>query len=66
MTIYREEIEKITPRGILRMEDPMVREYPVDLTLNGQGIITLMTLPRDLEELALGFLSLKGLIPGMS
>ncbi|SDX94087.1 formate dehydrogenase accessory sulfurtransferase FdhD [Eubacterium barkeri] len=66
MTIYREEIEKITPRGILRMEDPMVREYPVALTLNGQGIITLMTLPRDLEELALGFLSLKGLIPGMS
>ncbi|MGL4284560.1 formate dehydrogenase accessory sulfurtransferase FdhD, partial [Eubacterium aggregans] len=44
----------------------MVKEYPVSLTLNGEPIITLMTLPWDLEELALGFLSLKELIPGMS
>lgn len=66
MTIYREEIEKITPRGIMRMADPMVKEYPVSLTLNGEPIITLMTLPWDLEELALGFLSLKGLIPELS
>lgn len=41
---------------------PVCDEYPVSLELNGQRVVTLLCTPRDLSELAVGWLYCEGLI----
>jgi FdhD protein len=44
---------------------PVCDEYPVSLELNDQRVVTLLCTPRDLSELAVGWLYCEGLIEGV-
>lgn len=44
---------------------PVCDEFPVQLELNGERVVTLLCTPRDLTELALGWLYCEGLVAGM-
>jgi FdhD protein len=60
----------LVPRGVIRITegreertgDVVVDEAPFTLYLNGREFVTLVCLPRDLEELAVGFLYTEGLL----
>lgn len=43
-------------------DDSIVKEFPLAIFLNGTEIISLMCLPQDMQELAIGFLYSEGLI----
>jgi len=43
-------------------QDVVVQERRIELVLNGAVLLAMLTLPRDLEALALGFLSSEGLL----
>ncbi len=48
-----------------RADLPVCDEYPVSLDLNDQRVVTLLCTPRDLGELAVGWLYCEGLIEGV-
>ncbi|MBC7104578.1 MAG: formate dehydrogenase accessory sulfurtransferase FdhD, partial [Firmicutes bacterium] len=60
----------LVPRGVIRIldgreertSDLVVDEAPFTLFLNGEELVTLVCLPRNLEELAVGFLYTEGLL----
>lgn len=56
------EIIKINGNSRDTIIDKVIREYPFTIYLNGQEIITLLCIPENLEELALGFLISEGFI----
>lgn len=54
------------PSATSRPEElPVCDEYPVSLDLNDQRVVTLLCTPRDLSELAVGWLYCEGLIDGV-
>ena len=61
MLIHRGVI-RITDGREERTGDVVVDEAPLTLYLNGKELVTLVCLPRDLEELAVGFLYTEGLL----
>lgn len=56
------EIIKINGNSRDTIIDRVIREYPFTLYLNGQEIITLLCIPENLEELAVGFLISEGFL----
>ena len=61
------EIEKIpilrlTEESINKIEDVVVREFPLTIVLNNQELVTLLCSPKDLKYLAIGFLFSEGLL----
>jgi FdhD protein len=63
------EVEKVS---ILRLteadrssvDDVVVREFPLTIILNNQELVTLLCSPKNLDYLAVGFLSSEGLLKG--
>jgi len=43
-------------------EDPVIREVPVTIYVNGLELVTMLATPRELEELALGYLYAEGFL----
>jgi FdhD protein len=56
------EIIRIKGNSMDTIIDQVIREYPFTLYLNGQEIITLLCIPEDLQELAVGFLISEGFL----
>lgn len=59
-------IVKVQRGEAISTEDIIVKEFPLAIHLNGQEIISLMCLPKDLSELAVGFLFSDGLLSDQS
>ncbi|KAB2954572.1 formate dehydrogenase accessory sulfurtransferase FdhD [Heliorestis acidaminivorans] len=57
-------ITRLQQGGLLaeEVEDQLVREWPLTIYLNGQEIVTLLTTPEYIEDLAIGFLAAEGFI----
>ena len=55
-------ILRITEEGRHEVEEVVVREFPLTIILNNQELVTLLCSPKDLNYLAIGFLSSEGLI----
>lgn len=55
-------ILRITEEGRCEVEDIIVSEFPLTIIFNDQELVTLLCSPRDLNYLAVGFLSSEGLI----
>lgn len=55
-------IVQITDEGRKNIEVTATREYPVTIMLNGQELVTLLCSPKDLDFLAVGYLSSEGFI----
>ena len=55
-------ILRITEEGRHEVEDVVAREFPLTIILNNQELVTLLCSPKDLNYLAIGFLSSEGLI----
>jgi len=55
-------IQRVTEQGKSEVEDVVVREFPLTIILNNQELVTLLCTPKDLKNLAIGFLSSEGLI----
>lgn len=60
--LVRRGVIRITDGREERTGDVVVDEAPFTLYLNGKELVTLVCLPRDLEELAVGFLYTEGLL----
>ncbi len=45
-------------------EDQIIREVPVTIYVNGQELVTMLATPRELDELALGYLYAEGFLAG--
>lgn len=61
------EIEKfsvlrVTEQESCRIEDSLVREFPLTIILNNRELVTLLCSPGDLKYLAVGFLAAEGLL----
>ncbi|MCL2120963.1 MAG: formate dehydrogenase accessory sulfurtransferase FdhD [Clostridiales bacterium] len=59
-------IHKYTHNAFQEQEDSVIREFRLNLFLNGAYYISLMCLPQHLHELALGFLFSEGRIRSLS
>ena len=55
-------ILRITEEGRYEVEDVIVSEFPLTIIFNDQELVTLLCSPKDLNYLAVGFLSSEGLI----
>jgi FdhD protein len=55
---------RVTEQDRSRIEDTVVREFPLTIFLNNQELVTLLCSPTDLKYLAVGFLASEGLIKG--
>ena len=61
--IERFPILRITKEGhSSSMEDVVVREFPVTIVLNNEELVTMLCTPKNLEYLAVGFLSSEGFL----
>lgn len=63
------EVEKVpilrlTEAGKSSADDVVVREFPLTIVLNNQELVTLLCSPKNLDYLAVGFLSSEGLLKG--
>jgi FdhD protein len=58
-------ITRITKQKQERLRDTVLIESPVDLIINSESLVNIICLPKDLEELAAGFLFSIGLINSM-
>ncbi|MFC1992080.1 formate dehydrogenase accessory sulfurtransferase FdhD, partial [Chloroflexota bacterium] len=61
------ETEKVTilkfnEEGRTNIEDVVARELPLTIILNNKELVTLLCSPKDLNYLAVGFLSSEGLL----
>ena len=55
-------ILRITEDGRREVEEVVAREFPLTIILDNQELVTLLCSPKDLDYLAIGFLSSEGLI----
>jgi FdhD protein len=55
---------RVTEQDRSRIEDTVVREFPLTIFLNNQELVTLLCSPTDLKYLVVGFLASEGLIKG--
>ena len=53
---------RLTEEGKSRVEDTVARETPVTIIFNNRELVTLLSSPKDLDYLAVGFLFSEGLI----
>ena len=60
--IEKFEITQIDDNSRMQTEVAAVREYPVTIIFNGQELVTLLCTPKDLNYLAIGYLSSEGFI----
>src|SRR4030042_815035 len=63
------EVEKVpvlrlTETGKSSADDVVVREFSLTIVLNNQELVTLLCSPKNLDYLAVGFLSSEGLLKG--
>jgi len=55
--LYRKrKITRVEGEEVQEIEDLVIKEYSLTITLNGQEIVTLVCSPRNLDELAIGYL----------
>jgi FdhD protein len=57
-------ISRLTETGKTAVDDVVVREFPLTIVLNNEELITLLCSPKNLDYLAVGFLSSEGLLKG--
>lgn len=55
-------VTRITEEGRTESEDPIVREFPLTISLNNQELVTMLCTPANLKHLAIGFLFSEGLL----
>lgn len=55
-------IKRYERKRIHEMEDIVLQEYKLDVYLNGKKFIKLLTIPKQLKELAVGYLYTQGII----
>ena len=65
----KEETERflvlqLTEQGTSKIEDTVVREFPLTIFLNNKELVTLLCSPADLKYLVVGFLLSEGLVKG--
>jgi FdhD protein len=60
--VERFPIQRITREGKVDTEEVVARELPVTIILNGQELVTMLSSPKDLEYLVVGFLASEGLL----
>jgi FdhD protein len=61
-TIEKYEIKKVINNEIHEKEDSIIKEQPLTIFVNGYELVTLMTLPLNLKELATGFIASENII----
>ena len=59
-------ILRVDGNGSREMDDPVIREFPLTIYLNGQEFVTLLYTPEWAEMLAMGFLRSEGIIKSYS
>jgi len=60
--VERVPILRLTEAGKSTTDDVVVREFPLTIILNNQELVTLLCSPKNLDYLAVGFLSSEGLL----
>lgn len=56
------DIQTYSKSGSSKIDDPVIREAPLDIFLNGRKVITIACTGKNIEELAVGFLRSEGII----
>lgn len=64
---YQDAVEslpvlRVTEQGRIFRDEPVVREFPLTIYLNGEELVTLLCTPIKLDYLAAGFLNSEGLV----
>lgn len=60
--VERVPISRLTEEGKSRADDVVVMEFPLTIVLNNQELVTMLCSPKNLDYLAVGFLSSEGLL----
>lgn len=61
-TIEKYEIKKVINNEVHYKSDSIIKEQPLTVFVNGYELVTLMTLPLNLKELAIGFIASENII----
>jgi FdhD protein len=62
--VERVPILRLTEVGKSSVDDVVVREFPLTIILNNEELVTLLCSPKNIDYLAVGFLSSEGLLKG--
>jgi len=63
-TIEKYKIKKVINNKVQNIKDSVIKEQPLTIFVNGYELVTLMTLPLNLKELAIGFIASENIIDG--
>ncbi|MGM0445148.1 MAG: formate dehydrogenase accessory sulfurtransferase FdhD [Bacillota bacterium] len=61
-TVEKYHIKKVIDNKIHNENDSIIKEQPLTIFVNGYELVTLMTLPLNLKELAVGFIASENII----
>lgn len=65
-TIEKFKIKRIKNNSKKELKDSIIKEQPFTIFVNGYELVTLMSLPKDLKELTIGFLASEGLLKNLN
>ncbi|MFO7815532.1 MAG: formate dehydrogenase accessory sulfurtransferase FdhD [Halanaerobiales bacterium] len=63
--IEKFKIKRIKNNSKKELNDSIIKEQPFTIFVNGYELVTLMTLPKDLKELTVGFLASEGILESL-
>lgn len=61
-SIEKFKIKRVKNNSVKELEDTIIKEQPFTIFVNGYELVTLMSLPKDLKELTIGFLASEGIL----
>lgn len=61
-SIEKFKIKRVKNDSVKELEDSIIKEQPFTIFVNGYELVTLMSLPKDLKELTIGFLASEGIL----
>ncbi len=65
-SVEKFKIKKVKNNSMEELEDSIIKEQPFTIFVNGYELVTLMTLPKDLKELTIGFLASEGILENLN
>jgi FdhD protein len=65
-SVEKFKIKKVRNNSVEELEDSIIKEQPFTIFVNGYELVTLITLPKDLKELTIGFLASEGILENLN
>ena len=65
-SVEKFKIKRVKNTSVKEFEDSIIKEQPFTIFVNGYELVTLMSLPKELKELTIGFLASEGILENLN